>query len=93
MAISKPQAYAPTPTGDTKVDDIQDAVKQTTQAVRALPPPRQMVTGLSPNKPGQGVVFKPGQVVDIPHSLGRIPAGFNIAKIVNQRPEIGRAHV
>lgn len=82
MAISKPLPYAPTPTGDTKVDDIQDAVKQTTQAVRALPPPRQMVTSLAKNKPGQGVTFKPGQTIDIPHQLGRSPAGFNIAKIL-----------
>lgn len=69
MAISKPQPYAPTPTGDTKIDDIQDAVKQTTQAVRALPPPRQVVKTLSSNKPDQGVTFKPGQIFDIRISL------------------------
>lgn len=81
-APTKPQAYAPTPTGDTRIDDIQDAVKQTTQAARAAPPPRQNVTGLNKNSPDQGVKFKPGQTVDIPHQLGRIPAGFNIAKIL-----------
>lgn len=81
-AVSKPQAYAPTPTGDTKIDDIQDAVKQTTQAARAAPPPRQVVTGLQKNRPNQGVTFKPGQTVDIPHQLGRLPAGFNIAKVL-----------
>lgn len=86
MAISKPQAYAPTPTGDTKIDDIQDAVKQTTQAVRALPSPRQTVKSLAPNNPDGGVLFKPGQIVDIPHQLGRVPAGFNIAKVVGNRP-------
>lgn len=81
-AVSKPQAYAPTPTGDTKIDDIQDAVKQTTQAARAAPPPRQVVTGLQKNRPNQGVTFKPGQTVDIPHQLGRLPAGFNIARVL-----------
>jgi len=81
-APTKPQAYAPTPTGDTKVDDVQDAVKQTTQAARAAPPPRQVVTQMSKNRPDQGVKFKPGQTVDIPHQLGRLPAGFNIAKIL-----------
>ena len=81
-AVSKPQAYAPTPTGDTKIDDIQDAVKQTTQAARAAPPPSQVVTGLQKNRPNQGVTFKPGQTVDIPHQLGRLPAGFNIAKVL-----------
>lgn len=81
-APTKPQAYAPTPTGDTRVDDIQDAVKQTTQASRAAPPPRQMVTNLNKNAPGQGVKFMPGQTIDIPHQLGRVPSGFNIAKII-----------
>ena len=81
-APTKPQAYAPTPTGDTKVDDVQDAVKQTTQAARAAPPPRQVVTGLQKNRPNQGVTFKPGQTVDIPHQLGRLPAGFNIARVL-----------
>jgi len=81
-AVSKPQAYAPTPTGDTKIDDIQDAVKQTTQAARAAPPPRQVVTGLQKNRPNQGVTFKPGQTVDIPHQLGRLPTGFNIARVL-----------
>lgn len=82
MAISKPQPYAPTPTGDTKIDDIQDAVKQATQAVRALPPPRQLVKSIQANRPDQGVTFKPGQTVDIPHGLGRVPTGFNIARVL-----------
>jgi hypothetical protein len=37
---------------------------------------------LQKNRPNQGVTFKPGQIVDIPHQLGRLPAGFNIAKIL-----------
>lgn len=85
----KPQAYAPTPTGDTKIDDIQDAVKQTTQAARQAPLPRQTVTSLSKNRPDQGITFKPGQTVDVPHNLGRLPAGFNIAKIVTNQPTAG----
>jgi hypothetical protein len=81
-AVTKPQAYAPAPTGNATIDGIQQAVKQTTQAARAAPPPRQVVTGLQKNRPNQGVTFKPGQIVDIPHQLGRLPAGFNIAKIL-----------
>lgn len=82
MAIQKPQVYAPTPTNDARIDDIQDAVRQVSQAVRSAPPSRQLVKGLQPNRPDQGVVFKPGQIVDIPHQLGRTPSGFNIAKIL-----------
>jgi hypothetical protein len=37
---------------------------------------------LQKNRPNQGVTFKPGQTVDIPHQLGRLPAGFNIAKLL-----------
>lgn len=81
-SVQKPIQYAPTPTGDTRVDDIQESLKQTTMAARQAPPPRQMVTTLSKHKPDQGVTFKPGQIVDIPHTLGRLPAGFNIAKIL-----------
>jgi hypothetical protein len=82
MAQSKPSQFTAAPTGNQTVDKVQNSLKQTTEAVRNGPMPRQLVTGLSKNSPGQGVTFKPGQTIDIPHNLGRIPAGFNIAKII-----------
>ena len=91
MAVTKPQQFNPTPTGDQAQDHVQQALNATTEAVRRGPPPRQLVTGLNKNKPDQGVVFKPGQIVDIPHSLGKTPTGFNIAKVVTNTPQAGSA--
>lgn len=91
MAVTKPQQFNPTPTGDQVQDRVQQALNATTEAVRRGPPPRQLVTGLNKNAPGQGVVFKPGQIVDIPHTLGKVPTGFNIAKVVTNTPQAGSA--
>ena len=55
------------------------------------PPPSQLVTTLSKNRPGQGVKFKPGQTVDIPHNLGRTPNGFNIAKVITNTNQASSA--
>jgi hypothetical protein len=41
--------------------------------------------------PDQGITFKPGQIVDIPHGLGRNAAGFNIAKVVTDTPNANSA--
>ena len=91
MAITKPQQFNPAPTGNQDVDRVQQALNATTEAVRNGPPPRQLVTSLSKNAPGQGVTFKPGQTVDIPHTLGKSPTGFNIAKVVTNTPNAGSA--
>jgi hypothetical protein len=86
MAQSKPSQFAVSPTGDESVDKIQNSLKQTTEAVRNAPPPRQAVTELTKNKPNQGIVFKPGQIVDVPHNLGKVASGFNISKIITNTP-------
>lgn len=86
MAQTKPQQYTPAPTGDQTVDKLQDVVRQTTESVRNGPPNQTTVKSLIKNKPDQGVVFRPGQTVDIPHNLGRIPNGFNIAKVLTDTP-------
>lgn len=91
MAITKPQQFNPTPTGDAVQDRVQQALNATTEAVRRGPPPRQLVTTLNQNAPDQGVTFKPGQIVDIPHTLGKTPSGFNIAKVVTNTPNAGSA--
>lgn len=91
MAVTKPQQFNPTPTGDATQDRVQQALNATTEAVRRGPPPRQLVTGLNKNAPGQGVTFKPGQIVDIPHGLGKVPTGFNIAKVITNTPNAGSA--
>ena len=86
MAQTKPQQYTPAPTGDATVDKLQDVVRQTTESVRNGPPNQTTVKTLIKNKPDQGVVFRPGQTVDVPHNLGRIPNGFNIAKVLTNTP-------
>lgn len=82
MAQTKPQQYTPTPTGDEAVDKVQEVVKQTTEAVRNGPPNQTTVKELDRNRPGQGITFRPGQTVDVPHNLGRQANGFNIAKVL-----------
>lgn len=82
MAITKPQQFNPTPTGDATQDRVQQSLNATTEAVRRGPPPRQLVTSMGRSAPGEGVVFRPGQTVDIPHNLGKVPTGFNIAKVL-----------
>jgi hypothetical protein len=91
MAGAKPEQFTPRPSGDLTFDKTQRALSEATDAIRQQPPPSQMVTSLSKGKPGQGVVFKPGQTVDIPHNLGRIPNGFNIAKVVTNTNRAGSA--
>lgn len=82
MAQTKPEQFTPAPTGDEAVDKVQDALRQTTEAVRGGPPNERLVTSLIRNKPDQGVTFRPGQTVDVPHNLGRNPQGFSIAKVI-----------
>lgn len=82
MAGAKPEQFTPRPSGNLTLDKAQRSIADATDAIRQQPPPSQLVTTLSKNRPGQGVKFKPGQTVDIPHNLGRIPNGFNIAKVL-----------
>ena len=91
MAVTKPQQFNPAPTGDQDAGRVQQALSATTEAVRNGPPPRSLVTSLNKNAPDQGVMFKPGQTVDIPHTLGKVPAGFNIARVVTNTPNAGSA--
>lgn len=88
---TKPQQYTPTPTGNEALDKIQDALRQTTQAVRNGPPNQTTVSSGSSNRPDQGVVFKPGQTVDVPHNLGRDPTGFNIGKVLTNTAQASSA--
>jgi hypothetical protein len=82
MAQTKPQQFVPAPSGDQALDKVQDVLRQTTEAVRNGPPNQTTVKSIVKNKPDQGVVFRPGQTVDIPHNLGRVPNGFNIGKVL-----------
>lgn len=91
MPVIKPQQFNPAPTGNQDLDRVQQALNATTEAVRRGPPPRQLVTTLNQNAPDQGVTFKPGQIVDIPHTLGKVPTGFNIAKVVTNTPNASSA--
>jgi hypothetical protein len=86
MAQTKPQQFVPAPSGNEALDKVQDVLRQTTEAVRNGPPNQTTVKSIVKNKPNQGVVFRPGQTVDIPHNLGRVPNGFNIAKVLTNTP-------
>jgi len=82
MAQTKPQQFVPAPSANEALNKVQDVLRQTTEAVRNGPPNQTTVKSIVKNKPDQGVVFRPGQTVDIPHNLGRVPNGFNIGKVL-----------
>jgi hypothetical protein len=86
MSGAKPEQFTPRPSGNAQLDRVQRAVSDSTDAIRQQPPPSQTVTSLGSGSPGQGITFKPGQIVDVPHNLGRTPNGFNIAKVVTNTP-------
>lgn len=91
MAGAKPEQFTPRPSGNLTLDKAQRSIADATDAIRQQPPPSQLVTTLSKNRPGQGVKFKPGQTVDIPHNLGRTPNGFNIAKVITNTNQASSA--
>jgi hypothetical protein len=91
MSGAKPEQFTPRPSGNAQLDRVQRTVSDATDAIRQQPPPSQTVTSLSKSSPGQGITFKPGQTVDIPHNLGRIPNGFNIAKVLTNTPKASSA--
>lgn len=91
MAGAKPEQFTPRPSGNLTLDTAQRSIADATDAIRQQPPPSQLVTSLEKNRPGQGVKFKPGQTVDIPHNLGRTPNGFNIAKVVTNTNQASSA--
>ena len=89
--LDKPSQYLTRDAKDPLVNAMQDSLAQATKALRQQPPPKQLVTALGQQTPDAGVQFKPGQIVDIPHSLGRSAAGFNIAKVVTDTPNASSA--
>lgn len=91
MSGAKPEQFTPRPSGNAQLDRVQRTVSDATDAIRQQPPPSQVVTSLGKKAPGQGITFKPGQIVDVPHNLGRTPSGFNIAKVVTNTPNAGSA--
>lgn len=91
MAGAKPEQFTPRPSGNLTLDKAQRSIADATDAIRQQPPPSQLVTSLGKNRPGQGVKFKPGQTVDIPHNLGRTPNGFNIAKVITNTNQASSA--
>ncbi len=89
--LDKPPQYLTQEVEDPVANAVQDSLAQVTKAMRQQPPPKQLVTSLGTQTPDQGVTFKPGQIVDIPHGLGRNASGFNIAKVVTDTPNASSA--
>lgn len=89
--LDKPPQYLTKEVEDPVANAMQDALTQVTKSIRQQPPPKQLVTSLGTQSPDQGITFKPGQIVDIPHGLGRSAAGFNIAKVVTDTPNASSA--
>ena len=83
----KPSQYLARDSEDPLANAMQDSLAAVTKSLRQQPPPKQLITALGTQAPDQGITFKPGQIVDIPHGLGRAAAGFNIAKVVTDTPE------
>lgn len=80
MAEDSPVA-APAPVQNVQLDNVRSVVA----AAQKPPHPMQtqVITDLNKNSRDQGIKFTPGQPVDIPHSLGRAPAGVNVVRTIN----------
>lgn len=87
----KPSQFLVRDAKDPLANAMQESLAAVTKSLRQQPPPKQLVTALGSQTPDQGVVFKPGQIVDIPHGLGRVASGFNIAKVVTDTPNASSA--
>jgi hypothetical protein len=87
----KPSQFLARDAKDPLANAVQESLAQVTKSLRQQPPPKQLVSSLSKQMPDQGIMFKPGQIVDIPHGLGRNAAGFNIAKVVTDTPRASSA--
>lgn len=87
----KPSQFLVRDANDPLANAVQESLAAVTKSLRQQPPPKQLVTALGQQTPDAGVQFKPGQIVDIPHSLGRSAAGFNIAKVVTDTPNASSA--
>lgn len=87
----KPSQFLARDAKDPLANAVQESLSQVTKSLRQQPPPKQLVSSLSKQMPDQGIMFKPGQIVDIPHGLGRNAAGFNIAKVVTDTPNASSA--
>jgi hypothetical protein len=87
----KPSQFLARDAKDPLANAVQESLAQVTKSLRQQPPPKQLVSSLSKQTPDQGITFKPGQIVDIPHGLGRNAAGFNIAKVVTDTPNASSA--
>lgn len=89
--LDKPTQYLTQEVEDPVANAMQDTLAQVTKAIRQQPSPKQLITSLGSQSPDQGITFRPGQIVDIPHGLGRSAAGFNIAKVVTDTPSASSA--
>lgn len=87
----KPTQFLAREAKDPLANAMQESLAQVTKSLRQQPPPKQLITSLSRQFPDQGITFKPGQTVDIPHGLGRVAAGINIAKVVTDTPRADSA--
>jgi hypothetical protein len=87
----KPSQFLARDTADPLANAMQESLAAVTKSLRQQPPPKQLITSLGTQAPDQGVQFKPGQIVDIPHGLGRNAAGFNIARVVTDTPSASTA--
>jgi hypothetical protein len=87
----KPSQFLARDTADPLANAMQESLAAVTKSLRQQPPPKQLITSLGTQTPDQGIQFKPGQIVDIPHGLGRNAAGFNIARVVTDTPSASTA--
>jgi hypothetical protein len=87
----KPSQFLARDTADPLANAMQESLAAVTKSLRQQPPPKQLITSLGTQTPDQGIAFKPGQIVDIPHGLGRNAAGFNIARVVTDTPSASTA--
>lgn len=90
MAAEKPTQFLPKITEDPLAASVQRSLTQVTAAIREQPT-RNLITTGSPQRPGEGVVFKPGQTVDIPHGLGYGASSVNVAKAITNTPRAASA--
>ena len=84
MALEKPQQFLPKASGSDSLDNAQEALAQVTQVQRNQGLQKRVVEKMAPTEaPGRGIQMKPGQTVDIPHSLGKQASSIGLAGLIN----------
>lgn len=94
MALEKPQQFLPKASGNDSLDNVQETLAQVTQVQRNQGLQKRVVEKVVPSEaPGRGIQLRPGQTVDIPHSLGKQASSVALAGLINPKSNAASAPI